>query len=83
MQVVYLSCSCFEILFYVSFFIFYNIYEIHIIFIFALSFSGLLSLAVMCPCKVLYVSLVVLKGGSGVGAHMYYEQIQLISTWHV
>lgn len=51
--------------------------------IFTFDFSVLLSLAVMCPYKVLRVSLVVLNGGSGVGAHMYYEQIQVISMWHV
>lgn len=64
--------NCFEILLILSSFLTTTLWDPYY-FHFCCRFSDLLSLAVMSPCKVLYVFLVVLKGGV---SHVYHEQIQ-------
>lgn len=62
------GCSLSQLLWNIILFFLHFLKQPHeILFMFYPSFSGLLPLAVMCPCKVLHVFLVVLKGSSGVG----------------
>ena len=61
-----LYLSCFEMLFILSSFLMTTPWDPYYVYFYS-GFSGLLPLAVRSPCKVLYVFLVVLQGGSGVG----------------